>query len=410
MNDQATALFSQALNITPPWYIEQISFSKEDRRMDIYVAFSKDGVFTCPGCKAETSRIHDIRERTWRHLNFFQYKCYIHCQLPRIFCKSCEEIKDVDVPWARKGSGFTLLMEGLILLLTTSMTYLETGTLIGETDKRVFRVVDYYVNKAHAALDCSSVTSIGIDETASRKGHNYLTVVADLESGSVIYATGGRSNFAIDDFRKFLESHGGNPANIANVSCDMSPAFIKGIEANFPDADIVFDKFHIMMMVNKAVNEVRIKERKEQPTLKHTKYVILKNPENLTEKEQKKLSSLANQNLKTMRAYNMKLQFQELWHFNSIDLAETFLQKWYNWITHSQLEPMKELAKTIKRHWKGILNYFHARITNGILESINSRIQEIKRNAHGFRNMRNFITAIYHRLGGLELDISFDVF
>jgi len=301
------------------------------------------------------------------------------------------------------------MMEGLILLLTESMTYSETGNLIDEEDKRVFRVVKHYVKKAHDKLDCSNVTSIGVDETSKKKGHNYLTVVANMDTGSVIYVTDGKDSDTMDDFHSFLIEHGGEPSNIENVCCDMSPAFIKGIDANFPNADIVFDKFHLMMMVNNTVNMVRIAERKENSDLKGSKYVFLKNPENLTQKERNKLTSLSIQNLKTVRAYNIKISFQNFWKFSTKEAAESFLKKWYFWITHSKLEPMKDLSKAIKRHWNGILNYFHSRITNGILEGINSQIQGIKRAARGFKNIENFKTAIYHRLGGLDLEVSLDI-
>lgn len=410
--DQTTIdLFSQALNITSPWYVDHIDFSKEEHQMDIYVKFKEDGVFICPTCGSETGSIHDVHERTWRHLNFFQYKCYIHCQLPRIFCKVCNKVQVVEAPWARKGSGFTLMMEGLILLLTDSMTYSEAGNLIDEEDKRVFRVVKYYVKKAHNKLDCSDVTSIGVDETSKKKGHNYFTVVANMDTGAVLYVTDGKDSDTIENFRSFLVAHGGDSSKIENVCCDMSPSFIKGIDTCFPGADIVFDKFHLMMMINNAVNEVRIAEKKENDDLKGSKYIFLKNPENLTEKEKKKFESISNQNLKTLRAYHIRLEFQKnFWKSATREDAEKYLKKWYFWITHSKLKPMKELAKTIKRHWNGILNYFYSRITNGILEGINSQIQAIKRAARGFKNLDNFKTAIYHRLGRLELEISVDIF
>jgi len=249
------------------------------------------------------------------------------------------------------------------------------------------------------------VTSVGVDETASKKGHNYVTVFSDVDSGRVLYVTVGKDTATIADFREFLLSHNGNPDQIHSMCCDMSPSFIRGIEDTFPDASIVFDKFHLMLAVNKTVNDIRIEERRHTNILKKTKYMFMKNPENLTDNERKKLDSIVCQNLKTVKAYHIRLNFQELWKCHTSGAAEKFLKKWYFWITHSHIPQMKELAKTIKRHWKGILNYFFAHITNGILEGINGMIQNIKRGARGYKNIGNFITMIYLRLGRLELEV-----
>ncbi|HJJ47155.1 MAG TPA: ISL3 family transposase, partial [Methanocorpusculum sp.] len=298
-----------------------------------------------------------------------------------------------------------VLMEGMILLLAKQMTVSALGKYIDETDKRVFRVLRYYVKRAHEKQDCSVITSICVDETASKKGHNYITVFSDVDTGKVVYVTPGKDASTIADFRDFLLTHNGNPNQIHSVCCDMSPAFIGGVENTFPDASIVFDKFHLMLAVNKTVNDIRIEERKTTDALKKTKYLFLKNPENLTEKERKKLDSIVCQNLKTAKAYHIRLNFQELWKCKTPSAAEKFLKQWYFWITHSKIPQMKELAKTIKRHWKGIINYFFAHVTNGILEGINGMIQNIKREARGYKNIGNFITMIYLRLGELELEV-----
>ena len=182
---------------------------------------------------------------------------------------------------------------------------------------------------------------------------------------------------------------------------DMSPAFIKGVKKQFPETKLTFDKFHIMKVVNNAVDEVRREEQKDsRPELKRSRYVWLKNPQNLKQSQVDTLLSLVvkKMNLKTSRAYHIKLNFQEL--FNQPPaMAESFLKKWYFWATHSRLEPIKEAAYTIRRHWDGVLQWFKSDLTNGILEGLNSLLQAAKSRARGYRTTKNFI-AIAYLIGG----------
>jgi len=406
MQDDATStIFSQALNIVEPWYISSIEFSNNTSRIDIYVAFVRDSTYSCPNCKHETGSIHDVRERTWRHLNFFQYCCYIHCTLPRVYCKACHEINDLDVPWARKGSRFTKLMEGMMLLLTKSMTYNEAGEFVGEDGRILTRVINHYVNEAHNKMDCSNVSIISIDETSTKKGHNYITVFADLQKRRVIYATEGKSANTIDDFLKFLVEHNGNANNIHTVCTDMSPAYVSGITSKLPESSLVIDKFHLMQIVNKGVNKVRRQEIKENEILKKTHYIFLKNPKKLTEKQQTKLNELKQLNLKTVNAYHIKLGFLDFWKHRSRLIAKEHLETIVEWMIESNLKPMINVAATINYHEEWILNYFKKKITNGFIECVNGMIQKIKRDARGFRNLGNLTTLIYHRLSNLDLEI-----
>ena len=186
----------------------------------------------------------------------------------------------------------------------------------------------------------------------------------------------------------------------------MSPAFINGVKEHFPNAQLTFDKFHVMKIINEAVDEVRRQEQKDRPELKRTRYIWLKNPANLklSQTETLKELNVKNLNLKTARAYHIRLNFQELFKQDPDD-AESFLKKWYFWATHSRLEPIKEAAYTIKRHWDGILRWFKSNINNGILEGINSLIQAAKGRARGYRTSRNLITIIYLIGGKLNFNL-----
>ncbi|MBE3145163.1 MAG: ISL3 family transposase, partial [Planctomycetes bacterium] len=233
--------------------------------------------------------------------------------------------------------------------------------------------------------------------------HNYVSVFVDMQTPKVLFATEGKDASTLERFKTDLEAHQGDPSRIQEVCCDMSPAFISGVEKHFPEAHLTFDKFHVLKILNEAVDEVRRQEQQSRPELKRTRYIWLKNPENLKENQATTLETLQVKklNLKTARAYHIRLNFQEFWN-QPLQEAETFLKRWYFWATHSRLEPMKEAAYTMKRHWDGILRWFTSRINNGILEGINSLIQAAKAKARGYRTMKNLITMIYLIGGKLE--------
>jgi transposase len=235
-----------------------------------------------------------------------------------------------------------------------------------------------------------------MDETSSKRGHNYVSLFVDLEGPKVLFATEGKDASTVKRFKQDLTDHNGAPEAIEEMCSDMSPSFISGVENCFPNAYLTFDKFHIMKIINEAVDEVRRQEQKDRPELFRTRYIWLKNLENLKPFQTETLEELTVKklNLKTSRAYHIKLNFQELFN-QPAENAEAYLKKWYFWATHSRLEPIKEAAYTIKRHWNGVLRWFQSSVNNGILEGINSLIQAAKARARGYRTTQNLITMIY---------------
>jgi transposase len=397
-------LFTIALGLDTPWYIRAIDFDVNEKQLDIHIDFEIGSKFPCPLCGKSDCQVHDTIERIWRHLDFFQFKTYLHCRVPRTECDVCG-VKQVKVPWARKGSGFTLLMDSLIVLMAQNMPIKTVADLIGEHDTRIWRILEYYVFVARSNEDFSEIRSIGVDETSRSKGHNYLSVFVDLDSSKVIHVCEGRDSTAIASFKNDYEAHKGFAINISNFCCDMSPAYISGVEDNFHNAAITFDKFHVMKLMNEAVDQVRREEQAHNASLKYTRYIWLRNPESLTVKQTKELGSLKDMRLKTSRAYDIKLSLRDFWNFKDPDLAQIYLKKWHFWATHSKLSPVIKTAKTFKRHWNGILNYINTRIDNGILEGLNSLIQSAKDSARGFRTTKNFIITIYLRLGKLQFNL-----
>ena len=396
-------LFTAALGLQHPWTVSKVEFNSDKGQLDLYISRERGSKHLCPKCETECN-VHDTQARTWRHLNFFQYRAYIHCDTPRIKCPT-HGVLQVETPWSRPGSGFTLLFEAFVVELSKVMPVNSLAKTIHEHDTRIWRVINHYVAEARQKQDFSKVARVGIDETSSKRGHNYVSVFIDLDESSVLYATEGKDAKTVESFKEDLQEHNGEPENVKDFCCDMSPAFIKGVEENFPHAAVTFDKFHVMKIVNEAVDQVRRQEQLENKYLKGTRYIWLKNPDNLTTKQNNQLQSLSKMKSKTARAYSIKLSLQEFWSIEDPDTAEVYLKKWYFWATHSRLEPVKEAAYTIKRHWDGIIQYATSRINNGILEGINSLIQATKRKARGYRNTKNLITIIYLTCSNLKLDV-----
>jgi len=403
-------IFSDVLHIQDPFVLSNIVVATTGKRVDIYVDFIDNPKFICSECDTESTQVHDVREKVWRHLNLFEYHCYVHCRTPRIFCPKCKKPCDIKIPWVRKGSGFSLMMEGLILSLHKSMPVATIGYLLGETDKRLSRIIKFYVESACKKKDLSHTKNIGIDETSVAKGHKYITTVTDLDKGEVIFVTAGKEADCLSSFQTYLHHHRGQSKNIKNICSDMSRAFISGIETVFPHATHTFDKFHVMMAVNNAVDKVRRGESRLytlKDILKKTKYLFLKNPGNLSNDQKERLDELtiSHKNIKTVHAYHMKLNFMDFWKCKSKREGKNYLKKWLKWVSSTRLKPMLELAETIKNHEDGILNYFTSRITNGKIEAINGQIQKLKREARGYRNIGNFRNAILLRYGNLDFDI-----
>ena len=385
-----------------PWSVSGSRFDAAARRLDIDVTFAKGARFACPRCGAAACPVHDTEQKSWRHLSFFEHDAYLNARVPRVRCETCG-VRLVSVPWAREGSGFTLLFEAMVMPMLRSTPVAEVARHVGEHDTRLWRVLHHYVDDARARDDHSKVTRAAFDETSARRGHDYVSLFVDLDVPRVLFVADGKDAATVGAFATDLKAHGGDPARIREACMDMSPAFISGTAAHLPQAEITFDRFHIIKIVNEAVDEVRRGEQQSRPELKRTRYIWLKNETNLSSGQREMRDSLAMSNLKTARAYQIRLTFQEFYQQPTREAAEAFLKKWYFWATHSRLPPIIEAARTIKRHWNGILRWHDTRIANGILEGINSLVQAAKAKARGYRSSRNLHAMIYLIAGKLQL-------
>ena len=247
--------------------------------------------------------------------------------------------------------------------------------------------------------------SLGLKACPSkRNGCDYITLFVDLIQRRTIFIAEGKDHKTLGEFVDDLAAHKGEPEKITDVSCDMSPAFIKGVKEHFPEAKITFDRFHIMKILNKAVDKVRKEEVKVQSLLKGNKYIFLKNKSNLTDKQLKVREELSmpNLNLKSIKALHIRENFQEIYKAETEEEFENLLKRWYFWAAHSRIEPIKKAAYTIKKHWEGILQWKKFRIDNGLPEGLNSFIQAAKAKAGCFRNNRYFKIIAFLVTGKLD--------
>jgi len=403
-------LFQMALNVTDPWFVSDLKFDVETKKLDIYIDFKKGSTFAFFDKKENKEYVglkaYDTHQKRWKHLNFFEHECYLHARVPRVKLPN-GKVKQIQTPWEGLSNGFTLLFEAFLVQLCQAMPVSKVAAITKTSDDKLWSMLEKYIDETREYEDFKEINAIGLDETSRAKGHEYITLFVDLQQRRTIFITEGKDNSTVQRFTEDFETHKGKVDNVKNVSCDMSPAFIKGVKEYLPKAQITFDKFHILKIINEAVNHVRKQEVASNKLLKGTKYIWLKNHKNLTTKQKETLESLtlSNMNLKTMRAYNIRQSFQDIYQATTQEEFVTYLNKWYFWATHSKLQPMIKAAKTVKRHWEGIVRWYESRINNGILEGLNSVIQAAKSKARGYKTFRNYKIIVYLLTGKLDFSL-----
>lgn len=397
-------LFAAALDIEKPFEVTKVEFLTNDsgkRELHISVGFERGSRFRS-SCGSECA-VHDTLPRTWQHLNFFQYRTYLHCRVPRIK-RPDGKVEQVVVAWSRPQSGFTLQLEADFMeLIRAEMPVSHVARRYGIYDKRVWVVFHHWVDKAIAEADHGVITKVGMDETSRKKGHKYITVAVDLAKRKVFFVTEGKDAATVKSTAEYMESAGSPVAAVTDMSIDLSPAFISGTREHFPNADITFDRFHVKKLVNKAMDEVRRSEAaKAKKDFKGQRYVFLKNSQKLSDRQLAERERLTQAYPTVGEAYRLKTVFDELWTKNSIEDADMFLIEWTSQAAVSLIPPFEKLVDTIMGHWEGIVNYVQSKINNGILEGINSKIQLAKKRARGFNNTENLIRMVYLIAGNLK--------
>jgi transposase len=399
-------LYAAILGVQLPWQVTEVDFSKEVEVVRVRIRMKRGTRLRCPTCN-KVCPGYDIRRRSWRHLDTCQYKTILDADVPRVEC-SAHGVVQIAVDWAEPGSSFTALMEALIIDWLKEASILAVARRMGLTWDQVDGILERAVRRGLARREAVTPEAIGIDETSFQKRHEYVTVVTDLDTSDVLYVADDRKKESIQGFFDELE-----PADMIRlnvVSMDMWGPYIDVVELNVHKAEekICFDKFHVAKYLGDAVDKVRRNEQREQladgdRSLVKTKYTWLRNPENSDLNQNAFFERMKRVAVRTSRAWALKEQAMCLWHYATRTWARKGWKAWISWAKRSRLEPMKRVASTVESHLEGILNAVVLKATNAASESINARIQRVKRMACGFRNRERFRNAIYFHLGGLDL-------
>ena len=404
---ESKELYRHLLGMSEPWTVERVELDMARGQVDVYVGHAGGTRFACPECGLELAVYDHSGERIWRHLDSCQFMTYLHASPPRISCPE-HGVRQAHLPWAEEGSRFTHLFEALAINVLQAANVKRAAQLLRISWDQAWNIMERAVVRGRAAKGDTLPTHIGIDEKAIAKGHQYMTLVCDLEEATVEYIADGRKEESLAPY--FAAFGPVRCAGIEAISLDMWPAFINACLAQVPGASekMVFDRFHIMQHVGKGVDRVRRQEHKEltsqgDDTLVRSKYLWLYSAENMPAAAAERFDAIKQGNLKTARAWALKESLRELWSYHSFGWAKRFWQRWYYWATHSRLPAMIEAAKLIARHLPNVLTYFKHRITNAVAEGLNSKIATIQKRACGFRNRDHFKIAVYFHCGGLDL-------
>lgn len=397
--------YRQLLGLNADWEVREVDLDLDGSRVVIAVAHA-GGRVPCPDCGADCAIADHAPERSWRHLDTMRFETVLTCRVPRVRCGKCG-VRTAAVPWAGKHSRFTLMFEAFAIRVLRAAGNVESASkLLGISWKSAHRIMERGVERGLVKRDLGETTRVGLDEKNYLRGQSYLTALNDLDGGRVIEVVEGRTT---ENARELLDTLPDETAeNIEAVALDMWPAFINAAVEKFPEADIVFDRFHVSQHLNEAVDKVRRAEHRQlrsegSDMLAGSRYSWLKSPENLGEDQRRILDDLCGRNLKTSRAWAIKETFNEFWASRNEAFAEGVFRRWYSWAIRSRLEPVKRVARMLKKHYYGLETWFGHRISNAVSEGLNSRIQTLKSAARGFRNFANYRTRILFFCGKLDM-------
>jgi transposase len=407
--------FEQLLGLGTSWKVIRTDYEAEKNTFVICVS-ETEALWPEESAKSgQTVTCYDhVEAMQWRHLNVFNKECVIVSALPRGRRSKDGSIYRVTPPWEGRNKHFTKEFEAFALTLMREMPVKKAGEILGETDQRLWRMLHAHVEAARTAADWSEVVWVGADEMNRKKGHNYITVFADLFNKRVLFGTEGKDASVWERFAQEFGLHNGHPKSVTQVAIDMSRAFIKGVRENFGNAELVFDKFHVIQEANEGVERVRRLEAQQDEwkgrQLAKSQWIFRKNPEAHTEGELERIGQMDLKHLMTVLAYQMRLILQDIYKAPSASQARKDLQLWCQWVKdkaaqkgHQLLEPMVRVAEMISRHLKGILGHWKEGLTTAYLEGLNSLFSATKRKARGYRTTKNLLAMLYFVAGKLRI-------
>jgi transposase len=393
------------LGLDAAWQVDAVNLALEDRKVEIDV-LHRGGTLACPECGGPSPQADLAPQREWRHLDTMQFQTIVRARVPRAKCPQCG-VKTIAAPWAGKHSRFTLLFEALAVeVLTACANVKRAAALLGLDWQTAHAIMQRAVERGLARRSVDQLQNVGLDEKSFGSGHSYVTVMTDLDEHRVLDVAEDRTQAAADSLWNALPAE--QRQKVQAVSTDMWQPFVASTREHAPEAEIVHDKFHVSKHLNEAVDQVRRRENKAlraagDDRLVGSKQLWLFSPANLSKERKTELDALRQETLKTSRAWAIKEHFRRFWDYVYPTTAADFFRDWYGWAVRSQLPPIRDKAKMLRRHLESLLSYFQHPITNAVSEGFNSRIQAIKSAARGFRNFENYRTRILFYCGKLDL-------
>jgi len=406
MDNELQKHYAMLLGIGSPWEVKTVELKLQEKKVEIELGWQWGSDAKCPECGRACS-IHDSApERTWRHLDTMQVTTLIRARTPRAECPE-HGVKTMQVPWAAPQGRFTLLFERFAVdVLLACASVKQACELLGIGWDAAHEIMKRAVERGLERRQMDQLKHLGMDEKSFKRGHSYITLLTDLEASRVLEVVEERTIEAADQLWDTLTPE--QKAAVEAVAVDMWEPFIQTIQKQVPAADIVHDRFHVSKYLNESVDKVRRQEHKEllaegDETLKGTRQLWLYNPQHFNQEQRDEFSGLKDQQLKVARAWAMKELFSKFWEYQEEGWARRFFKDWFGWVSRSQLKPMAEVARLLKRHLENLLTYLRHHITNAVTEGLNSKIQSIKSAARGFRNFQNYRTRILFFCGKLNL-------
>lgn len=382
------SFFSRLLKLENPWTVERVTLPSEKTGIDVFLGHRKRVPFACPECQMPLPLYDHAPSRSWRHLDHGGYLTWLHARVPRVFCLE-HGIRRVQVPWALPEARCTIAFESHAIDVMLETTILGATRLLQISWDEAWNLMERAVARGKQAKKKRTIPLLGVDEKAIAKGHHYVTLVCDLQHSTVEYIAPNREKTSLDAY--YLSLTKKQLTGIQAVAMDMWDPFIASTLEHVPDGNkkIVFDRYHVMTHMNKAVDTVRKWEHKllqeeGDDSLKGTKYLWLFAEENLPEKWEERFAALRRLHLRTGRAWAIKESLRDLWNYQQKGWALRHWKQWYFWATHSRLPAVVEAARTVERHLDNVMTYFDHRITNATSEGINSKIQTLKKTLVGF--------------------------
>jgi transposase len=382
-----TDFFRELLGLKKPWKVDRVSLSSKEKEIDVWLEHRSRAEFACAECRLPLPIYDHVATRRWRHLDHGGWLTWVHARIPRVYCLE-HGVRQATVPWALAGSRFTLPFERHAIDVLLETDVLGGARLLRLSWDEAWHLMERAVERGQKAKKRRVIPYLGVDEKAVARRHQYVTMVCDLNRGTVEYLAENREKTSLDAYYASLS--GEQLAGIQAVAMDMWDPYIASTRAHVPNGDrkIVFDRFHIMKHMNEAVDAVRKEENRllledDIDILKGTKFFWLFAEENLPEKMVERFAFLRESNLKTGRAWAIKESLRELWNYRRRGWAELYWRRWYFWATHCRLKPVRKVAAMIRNHLENVLTYFDHRITNAVSEGLNSKIQTVKKTPTG---------------------------